>query len=68
MLLMNDACHSFCSTEETGGKRARQKKAIRVHTPPAVEYSLTEIGVKIHPAMEALQKWGEEYIDYMNHK
>ena len=36
--------------------------------PPKVEYSLTEIGVKFHPAMLALQQWGEEYIEYMNHK
>lgn len=34
--------------------------------PPKVEYSLTEIGRKFHPAMEALQQWGEEYIEYMN--
>lgn len=33
--------------------------------PPRVEYSLTEIGKKFHPAMEALQKWGEEYIEYI---
>ena len=33
--------------------------------PPRVEYSLTEIGKKFHPAMAALQQWGEEYIEYM---
>lgn len=33
--------------------------------PPIVEYSLTEIGKKFHPAMAALQKWGDEYIEYM---
>lgn len=34
--------------------------------PPKVEYSLTEIGKKFHPALVALQQWGNEYIDYMN--
>ena len=34
--------------------------------PPVVEYSLTEIGRKFHPAMVALQTWGEEYIEYIN--
>lgn len=33
--------------------------------PPKVEYSLTEIGSKFHPVLEALQKWGAEYIEYM---
>jgi DNA-binding HxlR family transcriptional regulator len=33
--------------------------------PPKVEYSLTEIGSKFHPVLEALQKWGTEYIEYM---
>ena len=36
--------------------------------PPRVEYSLTEIGERFHPAMVALQQWGEEYIDYMKQK
>lgn len=29
--------------------------------PPKVEYSLTEIGIKFLPVMEALEKWGLEY-------
>lgn len=49
--------------EEKGLVKRKQYETI----PPVVEYSLTEIGEKFHPAMEALQKWGEEYIDYMNH-
>ena len=34
--------------------------------PPKVEYSLTEIGKKFHPVIEAIQNWGQEYIEYLN--
>ena len=34
--------------------------------PPKVDYSLTEIGEKFHPVIEAFVKWGYEYIDHMN--
>lgn len=33
--------------------------------PPKVEYSLTEIGKKFRPVTDALQKWGQEYIDFL---
>ena len=33
--------------------------------PPKVEYSLTEMGRKFHPVIEALQQWGQEYIDFL---
>lgn len=33
--------------------------------PPKVEYSLTEIGKKFHPVIEALQNWGQEYIEFL---
>lgn len=33
--------------------------------PPKVEYSLTDIGSKFHPVIEAMKDWGEAYIDYM---
>ena len=49
--------------EEKGLVNRKQYETI----PPVVEYSLTEIGKKFHPAMAALQQWGEEYIDYMQH-
>lgn len=32
---------------------------------PKVEYSLTEIGKKFHPVIEALQNWGQDYIEFM---
>lgn len=47
--------------EEKGLVSRKQYESI----PPVVEYSLTEIGEKFHPAMESLQRWGEEYIEYM---
>ena len=33
--------------------------------PPRVEYSLTDIGKKFHPVVEAMKAWGEEYIKTM---
>ena len=36
--------------------------------PPKVEYSLTEIGSKVGPVIEAMVEWGNEYIDYLNQK
>ena len=33
--------------------------------PPKVEYSLMDLGRKFHPVIEALQHWGQEYIDYL---
>lgn len=36
--------------------------------PPRVEYSLTEMGQKFHPVLEALKTWGKEYIQYFNEK
>ena len=33
--------------------------------PPKVEYSLMDMGRKFHPVIEALQHWGQEYIDYL---
>lgn len=33
--------------------------------PPRVEYSLSEIGQKFHPVLEAMEVWGKEYISYM---
>ena len=32
---------------------------------PKVEYSLTDIGRKFHPVLDALQEWGQEYIEYL---
>ena len=34
--------------------------------PPKVEYSLSEIGRKFEYVLDALEKWGNEYIAYLN--
>ncbi len=36
--------------------------------PPKVEYSLTDIGLRFEPVLQSIQKFGDEYIDYMNQK
>ncbi len=36
--------------------------------PPRVEYSLTEIGERFRPVLDALSIWGNEYIEYMDNK
>lgn len=33
--------------------------------PPKVAYSLTDMGKKFHPVIEVLQRWGQEYIEYL---
>lgn len=65
--LMPKMTHATLSVQlkslmEHGLVERRQYEAI----PPKVEYSLTDIGRKFHPVIEALQKWGQDYIDYLN--
>lgn len=31
--------------------------------PPMVEYSLTELGIKLIPILEEMDKWGKDYIN-----
>ena len=50
------------SLEESGLVERRQYEAI----PPKVEYSLTDIGRKFHPVIQAIEDWGNEYISHMN--
>ena len=50
------------SLEQNGLVRRVQYEAI----PPKVEYSLTELGEKFHPVIEAMAVWGKQYIDSMN--
>lgn len=47
--------------EENGLVRRIQYESI----PPRVEYSLTDIGMKFRPVIEAMQTWGKEYIEYI---
>lgn len=67
--LMPRMTHATLSTQlkslvENGLVERRQYESI----PPKVEYSLTEIGEKFSPVIEALQIWGQEYIEYLNRK
>lgn len=39
-----------------------------VQIPPKVEYSLSEIGDKFKLVLEALEVWGNEYIEYQKGK
>ncbi len=50
------------SLEEYGLVKRVQYESI----PPRVEYSLTEIGMKFHPVIAAMERWGSEYIAQMN--
>ena len=34
--------------------------------PPKVEYSLTDLGKKLHPTLNMLTEWGNEYIQNCN--
>ena len=34
--------------------------------PPVVEYSLTDIGKRFRPVLDAMKAWGIEYIDQMH--
>lgn len=36
--------------------------------PQRVEYSLTEIGRRFAPVLDALNSWGKEYIEYMQNE
>ena len=36
--------------------------------PPKVEYSLSELGKRFQPVLDALQEWGNEYINYLKSK
>lgn len=65
--LMPKITHATLSVQlktlvENGLVRRTQYESI----PPKVEYSLTEMGEKFRPVIDALQKWGQEYIEYMN--
>ncbi len=50
--------------------KALEKEGLIVRTeyaqiPPRVEYSLSEIGQKFEPVLEALRIWGNEYISHL---
>lgn len=38
-------------------------RQVFAEVPPRVEYSLTELGAALAPAVEVLERWGERYSD-----
>lgn len=67
--IMPNMTHATLSTQlkklmENGLVERKQYEAI----PPKVEYSLTEMGEKFRPVLDAIEDWGQEYIEYMNQK
>ncbi len=38
-------------------------RKVFAEVPPRVEYSMTEFGLTLAPALKAIGKWGNEYID-----
>ncbi len=44
------------------------KRKVYPEVPPRVEYSLTEIGMKLVPALKELEIWGEEFKKYVKRK
>ncbi|MFZ7101226.1 MAG: winged helix-turn-helix transcriptional regulator [Peptococcaceae bacterium] len=43
------------------------KRKVYPEVPPKVEYSLTEIGIKLLPVIEGLAQWGNEYKEYVKY-
>ncbi|MZQ74721.1 MAG: HxlR family transcriptional regulator [Peptoclostridium sp.] len=43
------------------------QKTIYPQVPPAVEYSLTELGKELVPILEAMDKWGKNFVDNYKH-
>lgn len=41
------------------------KRTVHNAIPPEVDYSLTEMGKKFDPVLNAIQTFGSEYIEYM---
>ena len=36
-------------------------RTVYAEVPPKVEYTLTELGQSLHPILDAMRDWGENY-------
>jgi DNA-binding HxlR family transcriptional regulator len=41
-------------------------RKVYAEVPPKVEYSMTEFGLTLAPTLDALQAWGENYIEKLS--
>jgi DNA-binding HxlR family transcriptional regulator len=67
----NELLRQFNITHATLTKQLKQLASYGViqrksydQIPPKVEYSLTNLGQKLIPTIQALADWGKEFIDY----
>lgn len=40
-------------------------RKVYAEVPPRTEYSLTDIGKSFQPVLDAIEKWGYQYIDFL---
>lgn len=40
-------------------------RTVYAEVPPRVEYSITDLGNSLHPIIDSMMKWGEDYIARM---
>lgn len=42
-------------------------RKVYAEVPPKVEYSLSDFGKSLIPVLEMMCKWGNDYVNYMDH-
>ena len=56
---------TLSSQLKTLQKEGLVNRKIYPEVPPRTEYSLTDIGRSFQPVLDAIEKWGYQYIDYL---